>query len=101
MEAIPPYSRQKTIKFEELGQRTTKLKPSIERYTIIELKPLHSHLKYVYLDEVSYLLVIISSSLIDLMEQKLLRVLREHKGTIGWKIADIKELAFHFACIKF
>ncbi|XP_056169350.1 uncharacterized protein LOC130138655 [Syzygium oleosum] len=28
-----------------------------------------------------------------LMEEKLLRVLREHKGAIGWKIADIKGIS--------
>lgn len=90
MEAIPPYSRQKAIKFEELGQQITKSKPSIEEPPILELKPLPSHLKYAYLDGVSSLSVIIFSSLTDLMEQKLLRVLREHNGAIGWKIADIK-----------
>ena len=34
--------------------------------------------------------MIISSSLSVIEEEKLLRVLRAHKGAIGWSLADIK-----------
>ncbi|PIN19118.1 hypothetical protein CDL12_08207 [Handroanthus impetiginosus] len=65
------------------------LKPSIEEPPTLELKPLPCHLCYAYLGESDTLPVIISSSLSDLQVEKLLRVLRNHKGAIGWTIADI------------
>ena len=36
--------------------------------------------------------VIISLSLTETEEEKLLRVLRDHKAALGWTIADIKVL---------
>ena len=56
----------------------------------MEQKPLPSHLKYAYLGEASTLPVIISSSLIELEEEKLLRVLRDHRNALGWSLADLK-----------
>ena len=47
-------------------------------------------MKYAFLEKDSKLLVVISSSLSNVQEEKLLRVLREHKKTLGWTIADIK-----------
>ncbi|CAN6679705.1 unnamed protein product [Malus baccata var. baccata] len=58
---------------------------------IIELKPLPSHLKYVYLGDKEMLPVIISSTLTALEEQKLIRVLKEHKTSIGWTLAGIRD----------
>ncbi|GKV38977.1 hypothetical protein SLEP1_g46823 [Rubroshorea leprosula] len=69
---------------------TVIVKPSKEEPPTLELKPLPSQLKYVYLGDSNNLPVIISASLIGIEEEKLLRVLREHKGAIGWSIADIK-----------
>ncbi|XP_071939809.1 uncharacterized protein [Coffea arabica] len=57
----------------------------------VELKPLPEHLKYAYLGEKETVPVIISSKLSPREEDKLLRVLREHKEAIGWTIADIKD----------
>ena len=82
MEANRTYSRHKTTKFEESRQHTTKLKPSIEELPILEFKLLPFHVKYAYLDGISSLPIIISSSLTNLMDEKLLKVLREHKGAI-------------------
>nr|XP_009782838.1 PREDICTED: uncharacterized protein LOC104231524 [Nicotiana sylvestris] len=45
--------------------------------------------------------MIISSSLTDVQEEKLLRVLREHKKAIGWTIADIKGISPSFCMHKF
>nr|XP_027124316.1 uncharacterized protein LOC113741018 [Coffea arabica] len=59
----------------------------------VELKPLPEHLKYAYLGEKWTLPVIISSKLSPREEDKLLRVLREHKEAIGWTIADIKGIS--------
>ena len=56
----------------------------------MEQKPLPSHLKYAYLGVESTLPVIILASLIELEEEKLLRVLRDHKHAIGWSLADLK-----------
>ncbi|GKV04420.1 hypothetical protein SLEP1_g16575 [Rubroshorea leprosula] len=69
---------------------TVTAKSSKEEPPTLELKPLPSQLKYVYLGDSNTLPVIISASLTGIEEKKLLRVLREHKGAIGWSIADIK-----------
>ena len=49
----------------------------------------HPTLGIAYLGESSTLLVIISSYISKVEEEKLLRVLREHKEMIGWSLADI------------
>ncbi|KAH9751080.1 hypothetical protein KPL71_014142 [Citrus sinensis] len=59
----------------------------------IELKPLPSHLKYMFLGDDETLLVIISSKLSTLEEEKLIRVLKDYKKAIGWTIADIKGIS--------
>ncbi|GKV13738.1 hypothetical protein SLEP1_g24722 [Rubroshorea leprosula] len=69
---------------------TVTVKPSKEEPPTLELKRLPSKLKYVYLGDSNTLPVIISASLTGIKEEKLLRVLREHKGAIGWSIVDIK-----------
>ncbi|RDX86933.1 Retrovirus-related Pol polyprotein from transposon 17.6, partial [Mucuna pruriens] len=52
----------------------------------IELKPLPSHLKYAYLD------IIIANNLHQEQEDKLLKVLRQHKKAIGWKLSDLPSI---------
>ena len=56
----------------------------------MEQKPLLSHLRYAYIRNASTLPVIISASLTVTKEDKLLRVLRDHKNTLGWSLADLK-----------
>ena len=56
----------------------------------MEQKPLPSYLKYAYLGIASTLPVIISASLTELEEEKLLRVLRDLKNALGWSLADLK-----------
>ncbi|CAN6725385.1 unnamed protein product [Malus baccata var. baccata] len=70
-----------------------KLLRSIVQPPTLELKPLPSHLKYVFLGEDQTLPVIISSSLTAQEEDKLIRVLKEHKSAIGWTLADIKGIS--------
>ncbi|XP_075079843.1 uncharacterized protein LOC142165117 [Nicotiana tabacum] len=65
-------------------------KPSIEEALKLELKPLPPHLQYAYLGDSDTLPVIVSSDLSKLLEEKLLRVLREHKRALGWTMSDIK-----------
>ena len=56
----------------------------------MEQKPLPSHLRYAYLGDAFTLSVIISVSLIVEKEDKLLRVLRDHKDALGWFLTDFK-----------
>ncbi|KAK9950892.1 hypothetical protein M0R45_006358 [Rubus argutus] len=64
--------------------------PYIVSPPTLELKPLPSTLKYAFLGEGNTLPVVFSSKLTTSEEKKLLKTLREHKGALGWTIADIK-----------
>ncbi|CAN6547391.1 unnamed protein product [Malus baccata var. baccata] len=72
---------------------TNTLLPSVIQAPVLELKPLPNHLKYVFLGDEETLPVIVSSSLTALEEEKLIRVLEEHKTAIGWTLADIKGIS--------
>ncbi|XP_074304957.1 uncharacterized protein LOC141639813 [Silene latifolia] len=78
-------------KIEELPKE--RLVPSIVKAPIVELKPLPSHLKYVFLREEEIVPVIISSKLRCRQEDSLIQVLRKHKESIGWTMADIKGIS--------
>ena len=82
------YNRRKY--FESLGEGAKTQVPSVEQPPKMEQKPLPSHLKYEYLGVESTLTVIILASLTELEEEKLLRVLRDHKHALGWSLADLK-----------
>ena len=56
----------------------------------VELKPLPSTLKYIFLGPRNTLPVIISSSLTSSQEEDLTRVLKEYRAAIGWSFDDIK-----------
>ncbi|XP_070022907.1 uncharacterized protein [Nicotiana sylvestris] len=62
---------------------TPPAKPSIEEPPKLELKPLLDHLRYVFLGPDSTLPIIISSDLLDVQVEQLLRVLQESKTDIG------------------
>nr|KYP49358.1 Retrovirus-related Pol polyprotein from transposon 17.6 [Cajanus cajan] len=55
-----------------------------------ELKILPIHLKYVFLEPNGEKPIIISNSLSQLEEEKLIKVLQVHKEAIGWSISDLK-----------
>ncbi|CAN6723515.1 unnamed protein product [Malus baccata var. baccata] len=78
---------------ESIPISTNRLLPSIIQAPILELKPLPSHLKYIFLGENETLPAIISSSLTAQEEEKLLRVLKEFKSALGWTLADIKGIS--------
>ncbi|CAN6697919.1 unnamed protein product [Malus baccata var. baccata] len=78
---------------ESIPISTNKLLPSIIQAPILDLKPLPSHLKYIFLGENETLPAIISSSLTAQEEEKLLRVLKEFKSALGWTLADIKGIS--------
>ncbi|GKE24639.1 reverse transcriptase domain-containing protein [Tanacetum coccineum] len=67
-----------------------KIKTSIEEpHTDLELKPLPDNLEYVFLEEPSFLLVIISSQLSKEKKNRLISVLKKHKQAFAWKTIDI------------
>ncbi|KAM2783807.1 hypothetical protein COP1_013251 [Malus domestica] len=72
---------------------TNKMLPSVIQAPVLELKPLPDHLKYVFLGDTETLPVIVSSSLTAIEEEKLIRVLKEHKTAIGWTLADIRGIS--------
>ena len=76
--------------FESLCEGAKTAVPSVEQPPKMEQKPLPSQLKYAYLGVASTLPVIISTSLTELEEEKLLRVLRDRKNALGWSLADLK-----------
>ncbi|KAK8670034.1 hypothetical protein V6N13_104800 [Hibiscus sabdariffa] len=79
--------------FEPLNYTNEKCKtdkPSVEQPPKLELKTLPEQLKYVYLGTDNTLPVIISSKLQPVQEEKLIKILRQHKEALGWSIVDIK-----------
>ncbi|CAN6586226.1 unnamed protein product [Malus baccata var. baccata] len=92
LESLPSQSGKSPLSILD-SVLANKLLPSIVHPPTLELKPLPSHLKYVFLGEDQTLPVIISSSLTTQEEDKLIRVLKEHKSAIGWTLADIKGIS--------
>ncbi|KAL5544755.1 hypothetical protein UlMin_008539 [Ulmus minor] len=93
LDALPIFEGPKSLKFRELGVLNVNTISSIKEPPKLELKELPSHLRYAFLEESSNYPIIINSSLNDLEEEKLLRVLREHRKAIGWTIDDIKGIS--------
>ena len=83
---IQPKNARFDVSFIDLPLSNEKLLPSILQAPTLELKSLPNHLKYVFLGEEDTLSVIIVKELTPLQEERLIRVLREHKTTIGWMI---------------
>ncbi|GJV40352.1 hypothetical protein Tco_1418792 [Tanacetum coccineum] len=77
--------------FEKITINTNyKIKTSLEEPpTDLELKPLPDNLEYVFLEEPSFLPVIISSQLSQEKKNKLVSVLKKHKQAFAWKTIDI------------
>ena len=80
-------------RFEKLPPIEDGVLPSEEKPPKLKLKPLPLHLKYAFLGVEDTFLVIISSSLESNQENKLLEILRTHKISIGWTIANIKGIS--------
>ncbi|CAN6562548.1 unnamed protein product [Malus baccata var. baccata] len=92
LESLPKHSG-KSPNFDSIPISTNKLLPSIVQAPILDLKPLPSHLKYIFLGENETLPALISSSLTAQEEEKLVRVLKEFKSALGWTLADIKGIS--------
>ncbi|XP_071914107.1 uncharacterized protein [Coffea arabica] len=67
--------------------------PSVVQAPVFELKSLPKHLKYAYLGKKEMLPLIISTRLLEIQEEKLIQILRNHKQAIGWTITDIKGIS--------
>ncbi|GKC51720.1 hypothetical protein Tco_1074465 [Tanacetum coccineum] len=87
-------SAEEEPKFEKITINTDyKIKTSLkEPPPDLELKPLPDNLKYVFLEEPSFLPVIISSKLSAQNKSKLVYVLKKHKEAFAWKTTDIPEV---------
>ncbi|KAM1728953.1 hypothetical protein ACFX12_019408 [Malus domestica] len=92
LESLPKHGG-KSPNFDSIPISTNKLLPSIVQAPILDLKPLPSQLKYIFLGENGTLPAIISSSLTAQEEEKLVRVLKEFKSALGWTLADIKGIS--------
>ncbi|GJZ06607.1 hypothetical protein Tco_0540400, partial [Tanacetum coccineum] len=67
-----------------------KIKTSLEEPpTDLELKPRPDNLEYVFVEEPSFLFVIISSKLSAQNKSKLVSVLKKHTEAFDWKMTDI------------
>ena len=60
---------------------------------MFELKQLPGTLKYAYLDEKKIYPVIISANLSEHEEERLLKVLRKHRASIGYTLDDLKGIS--------
>ena len=80
-------------RFKKLPPIEERVLPSEEKPPKLDLKPLLSHLKYVFLWVEETFPVIISSSLESNQENKLMEILRTHKNGIGWTIVDLKGIS--------
>ena len=87
MNSFEPHRRKY---YETLGENTQTFILSCEQAPKMEQNPLPSHLRYAYLGNASTLPVIISTSLTATEEDKLLRVLRDHKDALSWSLVDLK-----------
>ncbi|CAN6543727.1 unnamed protein product [Malus baccata var. baccata] len=92
LRALPQHPGKSPIPI-SIPVSTNKLLPSVIQALILELKPLPNLLKYVYLGDKETLSVIVSLTLTALEEEKLIRVLKEHKTAIGWTLADIRGIS--------
>nr|GEY29289.1 putative reverse transcriptase domain-containing protein [Tanacetum cinerariifolium] len=73
-----------------------KIKTSLEEPpTDLELKTLPDNLEYVFLEEPSFLPVIISSHISKEKKNKLISILKKHKQAFSWKTTDIPDQCHH------
>lgn len=71
------------VSYLELLLSNKRLLPSVIQTPTLELKPLSGHFQNIYLGENETLLVIIARTLIPVQQEKLIKVLQDHKTVIG------------------
>jgi hypothetical protein len=79
--------------FVDLVLSHKKLLPYILQVPELELKTLPDNLKYVFIGDNNTLPVIIAKGLTTMQEEKLVKLLCDHKTAIGWTLADIKGIS--------
>ena len=100
MKWIDSFQPNRRKYYEPLGEITQTSVPSFKQPPKMEQKPLPSHLRYAYLRDASTIPVIISASLTATEEDKLLRVLRDHKDALGWSLADLKRIHLSMCMLR-
>ncbi|KAK1663834.1 hypothetical protein QYE76_051993 [Lolium multiflorum] len=60
---------------------------------VFDLKPLPDNLTYAYIDDKKTYPVIISAKLSDFEEERLLDILKKHRGAIGYTLDDLKGIS--------
>ncbi|KAK1694990.1 hypothetical protein QYE76_011687 [Lolium multiflorum] len=60
---------------------------------VFDLKPLPDNLKYAHIDDKKIYPVIISSKLSEIEEERLLEILKKHRGDIGYTLDDLKGIS--------
>jgi hypothetical protein len=70
-----------------------KLLPSILQAPELELKPFPDNLKYIFIGDNNTLPVIIAKGLTSAQEEKLVKLLCDHKTAIGWTLANNKGIS--------
>nr|XP_027122312.1 uncharacterized protein LOC113739281 [Coffea arabica] len=83
LHSLPPISPRYELTSIFVPETQAKLLPSIVQAPELELKPLPKHLKYVFLGDNKTLPIIISAHLSPGQEDRLIRLLRNHKEAIG------------------
>ncbi|KAG9450684.1 hypothetical protein H6P81_010649 [Aristolochia fimbriata] len=87
-----PLMQQEVEQLEAEGNKEEDKGAEIKDPSQLELKPLPSSLKYIFLEDNAKLVII--SSYLNIREEKLLiEVLSKHKKAIGWTISDIKGIS--------
>nr|GEZ08790.1 reverse transcriptase domain-containing protein [Tanacetum cinerariifolium] len=76
------------------------IKSSIDEPPEVELKDLHPHLEYAFLEGDNKLPVIIVKALRDEEKSALIKVLKSHKRAIAWKLSDIQGIKLEFCTHK-
>ena len=83
-----PAMLKHNLPVEDLG---TTLPPKED--PVFDLKPLPDNLKYAHIDDKKTYPVIISSKLSGKEEERLLEILRKHRGAIGYTLDDLKGIS--------
>nr|GEZ67772.1 reverse transcriptase domain-containing protein [Tanacetum cinerariifolium] len=93
-----PESDTEEPPFEKITINTNyKIKTSLEEpLKDLELKPLLDNLEYVFLEEPSFLFVIISSQVFKEKKNELISILKKHKQAFAWKTTDISVICPSF-----
>ncbi|KAK1666273.1 hypothetical protein QYE76_054432 [Lolium multiflorum] len=60
---------------------------------VFDLKPLPDNLKYAHIDDNKIYPIIISSKLSEIEEERLLEILKKHRGAIGYTLDDLKGIS--------